>query len=166
MTTPRLLDAELPEIDERWRWLVPLALAPFAIGFGLNVTVGAVYYEWSRRCRPMRWLSAFYGVGSYHYVHHSARPEHATINLGNWFFMFWDRVFGTYVAPPEQRPPTGLTGQPALHWNPLRLALAGLLQLAYELRHNRGLAVRWRILTGESGYAPPISRDYALRGEP
>lgn len=122
-----------------------------------------VYYAWSRRCRPVRWLSAFFGVGSYHYVHHSARPEHGMINLGNWFFMFWDRVFGTYMAPPEVKPPTGLMGQPPLHSNPLRLALAGVLQIGHELRHNPGL--RWRILCGRSDFAPPVSRDFALRDE-
>ncbi len=121
-----------------------------------------VYYTWTRRVRAVRWLSAFYGVASYHYMHHSARPGHEAINLGNWFFMLWDRVFGTYVAPTEERPPTGLTGQPRLHSNPLRLALAGILQLAHELRHNRGLGVRWKIVTGGTDYAPPNTRDFAL----
>lgn len=121
-----------------------------------------VYYAWTRECRPVRWLSSFYGVGSYHYMHHSARPGHEAINLGNWFFMFWDRVFGTYVTPTEERPPTGLTGQPPLHSNPLRLALAGVMQLGYELRHNRGLAARWKIVTGGTDYTPPKSRDFAL----
>lgn len=122
----------------------------------------AVYYEWSRENRPVRWLSAFFGVGSYHYFHHSAGREHTCINLGNWFFMCWDRVFGTYVEPPAQRPPTGLTGQPPLHMNPLRLALSGMLQIGYEWRRNPAWKTRWRIVCGTTAYTPPVSRDFAV----
>lgn len=90
---------------------------------------------------------------------------HAAVNLGNWLFMFWDRVFGTYAVPPEDKPATGLTGQPRLHSNPLRLALAGLSQLVYALRNNRGWRVRWKIVTGGSDDTPPIGEDYALSAE-
>jgi sterol desaturase/sphingolipid hydroxylase (fatty acid hydroxylase superfamily) len=112
--------------------------------------------------RPLRALGAFYGDGPYHYMHHSALPGHSLINLGGPLFMLWDRVFGTYVAPSATRPPIGLQGSPALHLNPLRLGLAGLLQLGYELRHNRGIVTRSRILFGSSNFTPPHSKDYAL----
>jgi hypothetical protein len=46
--------------------------------------------------------------------------------------------------------------------NPLRLALAGLLQLGYELRLNHGLIARLRILFGGSNYAPAHSKDYVF----
>jgi sterol desaturase/sphingolipid hydroxylase (fatty acid hydroxylase superfamily) len=112
--------------------------------------------------RPLRALGAFYGDGPYHYMHHSALPGHSLINLGGPLFMLWDRVFGTYVAPTATRPPIGLQGSPPLHLNPLRLGLAGLLQLWYELRHNRGIVTRSRILFGSSNFTPPHSKDYAL----
>jgi hypothetical protein len=37
-----------------------------------------------------------------------------------------------------------------------------LLQLWYELRHNRGIVTRSRILFGSSNFTPPHSKDYAL----
>jgi hypothetical protein len=46
--------------------------------------------------------------------------------------------------------------------NPLRLGLAGLLQLGYELRHNRGFVSRLRILFGSSNFAPTQTKDYVL----
>lgn len=112
------------------------------------------------RSRPLRALSAFFGEGPYHYMHHSALPGHSLVNLGGPLFMLWDRVFGTYVSPSETRPPIGLQGSPRLHLNPLRLGLAGLLQLGYELRHNRGLVTRLRVLFGSSNFAPADTRDY------
>jgi hypothetical protein len=56
-----------------------------------------------------------------------------------------------------------LQGSPRLHLNPLRLGLAGLWQLGYELRHNRGIVTRLRVLFGSSNFAPAQSRDYVLR---
>ncbi len=117
------------------------------------------------RSRPLRLLGAFFGEGPYHYMHHSALPGHSLINLGGPLFMLWDRVFGTYVPPTETRPPIGLQGSPNLHLNPLRLGLAGLLQLGYELRHNRGIVTRLRVLFASSSYTPPHTKDYVLAPE-
>jgi sterol desaturase/sphingolipid hydroxylase (fatty acid hydroxylase superfamily) len=119
-------------------------------------------YETYWRSRPLRVLSAFFGEGPYHYMHHSALPGHSLINIGGPLFMLWDRVFGTYVAPTATPPPVGLGGSPRLHLNPLRLALAGLLQLGYELRHNRGFVSRLRIVFGSSNFAPAQTKDYVL----
>jgi len=114
------------------------------------------------RSRPLRALGAFFGDGPYHYMHHSALPGHSLVNLGGPLFMLWDRVFGTYVSPSETPPPIGLQGSPRLHLNPFRLGLAGLLQLGYEWRHNRGFVTRWRILFGSSNFAPAHTKDYVL----
>jgi sterol desaturase/sphingolipid hydroxylase (fatty acid hydroxylase superfamily) len=114
------------------------------------------------RSRPLRVLSAFFGEGPYHYMHHSALPGHSLINIGGPLFMLWDRVFGTYVAPTATPPPVGLSGSPHLHLNPLRLGLAGMLQLGYELRHNHGFVSRLRIVFGSSNFAPAQTKDYVL----
>jgi len=114
------------------------------------------------KSRTLRVLSAFFGEGPYHYMHHSALPGQSLINLGGPPFMLWDRVFGTYVPPTATPPPVGLTGSPRLHLNPLRLALAGLLQLGYELRRNRGILARLRILLGGSNFVPVQSKDYVF----
>jgi hypothetical protein len=76
--------------------------------------------------------------------------------------MFWDRVFGTYAAPTAERPAVGLQGSPPLSANPLRLAFAGVLQLCYELKHNRGILTRLRILFGASSWSPERTRDFVL----
>ena len=135
----------------RMVWQVPL------IG-SHNTALYSTFYQ----NRLLRALGAFFGDGPYHYVHHSALPGQSLVNLGGPCFMFWDRVFGTYVAPTAAPPPIGLTGSPKLHGNPLRLGLAGLLQLGYEWRHNPSYRTRLAILFGSSRFTPPNSKDFTL----
>jgi len=122
-----------------------------------------------RVCRRTRWLyyfQAIKGDGVFHYMHHSALPGHEICNIGGGWFNFWDRVFKTYHTPLWDKPPVGLIGQKPLYMNPFRLAFGGLLQILYELRHNRDGRTRIKILFGSSGYTPPRTRSYIFAGEP
>ena len=107
------------------------------------------------------------GSGVHHYVHHSSLASDGEFtnitNVGGGFFYIWDRVFRTYRPADHNRPPIGLTGDPALHENPIRLALSGMAQLAYELRHNRSARERALILLGHVSYAPPQTVDFAIK---
>jgi len=128
---------------------------------------GALYH-YARRNPFVRALSILVSEGPYHYLHHSAdAAENGArgnlVNLGGGMGFLWDRVFGTFRPLTERRPEVGLEGRPALHMNPLRLALAGVAQLLYELRHNRGLPERLRVLCLGSDYRPRFTRDYAIK---
>lgn len=143
--------------------------------FQLVILVGEIYghspalYERAIRNPLVRWIGFSYTQGVYHVLHHSAAADSArktsnnTVNIGPGFFCCWDRLFGTYMPLPEKVPPMGLHGQPALYMNPLRLLAAGIMQLGYELWHNRTPGTWWRIITGPSTYTPPVSRDFALK---
>ena len=80
-------------------------------------------------------------------------------------FFIWNRVFGTWRDVSDHRPKVGLMNiEPEqLTTNPLRLVFAGVAQLAYELAMNIGWKTRWKILMGGSDYAPPVTRDFALK---
>ena len=77
--------------------------------------------------------------------------------------MLWDRVFGTYFTPPERVPDMGLTGRPTLWMNPLRVALAGYLEVATELWRNPGWTDRLKILVGPTHYVPPVHVPYLIK---
>jgi sterol desaturase/sphingolipid hydroxylase (fatty acid hydroxylase superfamily) len=124
----------------------------------------SAYYEWFGKSRWRMFWGHALGTGNYHYMHHSALPGHEAVNLAGTGFFVWDRVFGTYVKPTREKPPVGLTGQPDLHMNPVRLALSGIAQIVYELKHNRGMKTRCKILFGGTDWAPPVTRDYAVKG--
>lgn len=114
-------------------------------------------------------ISQFYGQGLYHVLHHSSAVDcervsnNNTVNIGPGFFFVWDRLFGTYQPLAETVPPLGLHGNPMLVHNPLRLLVAGVAQLGFELWHNRRPGDRVRILFGPSTWTPPVSRDFAIR---
>lgn len=128
----------------------------------------AVYSRYIHQ-RWARWISQFYGQGLYHVLHHSAEPDcervsnNNTVNIGPGFFYVWDRLFGTYKPLTPEAPHIGLHGSPELIQNPLRLLLAGIAQILFELRHNRDMATRLKILLGRSDWQPPITRDFALK---
>jgi sterol desaturase/sphingolipid hydroxylase (fatty acid hydroxylase superfamily) len=127
-------------------------------------------YTWAQGQWWIRVLSTITSEGVYHYLHHSAEDQHHTrhsniVNVGGGLFFFWDRVFGTYRTVTPQRPRVGLQGIAAkdMTTNPLRLAIAGIAQLVYELRYNPGVMEWAKILFGGSEYVPAKTKDYVLR---
>jgi len=52
-------------------------------------------------------LGRWFGSPALHRVHHSKLPEHIDKNFAP-FIPLWDVIFGTYFAPPQKVPPTGL----------------------------------------------------------
>ena len=127
----------------------------------------ALYYL-GFKYRLIGFIGYLTGTAQYHYLHHASHPVYSNhntnlTNIGAGPFMLWDHVFGTYVKPPVSRPKIGLTGNPALQLNPLRLLMAGLVQLVYEWRNNQDWATRMKILFAKSDYTPPVSKDFAIR---
>lgn len=129
----------------------------------------ALYHE-GRKNPLIKALGWTFLNGPYHYLHHSSEPADAgkaqavnMINIGGGLFGLWDRVFGTYAPLREDKPKVGLTGNPVLYMNPIRLAFSGVAQIGYELWNNKGLGVKLQILLGGSDWNPPITKDYAIR---
>jgi len=104
----------------------------------------------------------FGDLGVYHLVHHSAKPQDQTINLGGTPFMFWDRLFGTYRKPYAETPPVGLTNQPDISRSPFRIIYSGIAQLAYEWKMNKNLLTRFKIIFGGIYYKPPVTKDFLV----
>ncbi len=146
-------------------YLIELLLIKMAVGtFEIHNHISADY-EWITKNKPlMRFFHALGGQGPYHYLHHSSDPKHAVINIGGGYFMFWDWVFGTYERPPEKKPKIGLTNQPEIYHNPFNLALSGLLQIIYELRHN-SIKYWLPILFGSVYYIPPNTKRYLFKNK-
>jgi sterol desaturase/sphingolipid hydroxylase (fatty acid hydroxylase superfamily) len=122
-------------------------------------------YAWTIGGPLRRFWFHFFGCGAWHQVHHSSEEAHRLVNIGGGPFMLWDRVFGTCVDPPLPKPAMGLTGRPALHWTPMRLALSGHAELIEDLVRNPSWRDRVRILLGPSSYEPPIQSHHLVRDE-
>jgi sterol desaturase/sphingolipid hydroxylase (fatty acid hydroxylase superfamily) len=128
-------------------------------------------YKEAMNNRWLRTMGFVFNAGAWHAMHHAAELEYTgkrkannTVNIGGGnLFCMWDIAFGTYVAPSKECPQPGLTGNPDLVMNPFRQALAGTVQIAYELWHNKSWKDRFWILFGSSDWNPPISKDFALK---
>jgi len=143
----------------------PLVLEMFIFYF-FNVLTekfnhASPFYQFAYNNKVVRFLSAFYGNGVYHYTHHSAKKGEECVNISGFCFNFWDRLFGTYLKPKKEKPLVGLTNQPNILLNPFILYLGGILTIVYELRHN-AISYWFRILFGGVSYIPPNTKDYLI----
>jgi sterol desaturase/sphingolipid hydroxylase (fatty acid hydroxylase superfamily) len=144
----------------------PLIFETFLLSFLGIVTEKfnhtSAFYSFAYSFKPLRWLSAYFGNGVYHYMHHSAIPGDEVVNVGGGPFLIWDRIFGTYKSPTPEKPPVGLTNNPEIKLSPFAIVISGWQQLWYELRMNKDLTTRFKILFGGIYYKPPITRDFLI----
>lgn len=108
----------------------------------------------SKILKSFRWILVTVPV---HYTHHSKEPSHnkkTGCNFGARFSI-WDRMFGTYVEPPDRIPETGLFGKTVDYCNnPVRFIFLPYLRLYLELKSNK--VKHWiPILFGSTYYSPP-----------
>ncbi len=141
-------------------FFIELAILHMAWGCAEIFNHSSAHYERIRKNKWLHPIMTVLGTGPYHVLHHSAEPEHAVVNLGSDLFLFWDRVFGTFHQTPEKIPALGLTHQPDIYHNPLNFALAGVLQISYELRHNKDFVTRLKIIFAGIFYVPPVSKSF------
>lgn len=136
----------------------------FTFGYAFEIfNHSIVHYDFVYRNFFVRNMSRLFGDrGVYHLMHHSAKSNDQTINLGASPFLFWDRIFGTYRKPYEEAPPLGLTNTPKIHYNPIRIILSGISQILFELKENKNWLTRLKILFGPIHYQPPKSKEYLI----
>lgn len=77
-----------------------------------------------------RWLRLFVVTPDMHRVHHSVIPRETNSNFG-FNVPWWDRLFGTYRAQPEQGHP-GMTIGLKEYRDPAQLTLGRLLLLPFK----------------------------------
>lgn len=136
----------------------------FLLGYFMEIfNHSSVHYNLAYKNPIIRNLCRLFGdKGVYHIVHHSAYQEDQEVNFSAAPFNFWDRVFGTYRKPYEKIPDLGLTNQPELKLNPIRIIFSGILQIIYEFWHNPSIIVKFKVIFGPIHYQPPISKDYLI----
>jgi sterol desaturase/sphingolipid hydroxylase (fatty acid hydroxylase superfamily) len=126
----------------------------------------SAFYHFAYRTKLLRYVSAYYGNGVYHYMHHTSKQGDEIVNVGGPPFMLWDRVFGTYRIPTPEPPKVGLTNNPVIALNPFKIIFSGIEQIIYELRMNKDWSTRLWIVCGTVYYRPPISKDFLILGYP
>lgn len=135
-----------------WAFIVFIAIDAWT---NPSHSVVLVYAE--MRFRFLRLFRSLLVTPGVHYTHHSREQAH-NISDGSNFgarFVFWDKLFGTYVEPPPYIPETGLYGDNVDYCRtPMRYVFAPYVTMFKELWHNKPR--HWpAIVFGPTSYQPP-----------
>lgn len=138
-------------ISGHFLFYVPLALLgfhPLAIAAVLGANLGYQFFihsELAPRLGPLEWIL---NTPTHHKVHHACNEECLDKNFGGTLIVF-DRLFGTFAAPPEAEPLRyGLVGREP-SYNPVTIVFGEWAAILRDLRtSDEGLAGWWLILIG------------------
>jgi len=150
----------------RQPWLTPVTGPLFWLPLGLlgyqapqiltAQAVSLIYQFWihtetvRRLPRALEWLL---NTPSHHRVHHGKNVRYLDRNHGG-VLIVWDRLFGTFARESEQEPVRyGITHDLATY-NPLRIAVHELVDIAHDLRRARSLKDRLGYLFAPPGWSP------------
>jgi sterol desaturase/sphingolipid hydroxylase (fatty acid hydroxylase superfamily) len=127
--------------------LASIGFSPLAIGSMLSA--GLLYQFFLHTALPVRLgpLEWILNTPAHHRVHHSCDEACLDKNYGSVLIVF-DRLFGTFAAPPRDEPLRfGLKGREASH-NPIAIALGEWRHLLRDTLNARGLAAKLKVLFG------------------
>lgn len=93
-------------------------------------------------------IEAIFNTPSHHRVHHGCNPQYLDKNYAG-ILIIWDRMFGTY-AREEEKVRYGVFPQ-LESINPLKIFCHGLVKLASQLWHAKGISQRWQLLAKPPG---------------
>ena len=149
-------------ISGHFLFYVPLALIgfhPLAIAAVLGANLGYQFFIHSElvpRLGPLEWIL---NTPTHHRVHHASNETCLDTNYGGTLIVF-DRLFGTFAAPPENEPLRyGLVGREPTN-NPIAIVFGELVSMFAYLRSAKsGWGGRLSILFG-----PPRAKPGAAKG--
>jgi len=131
-------------------FFLPLAWIGFPpVAIGAMLSAGLLYQFFLHTALPVRLgpLEWILNTPAHHRVHHACNEACLDKNYGSVLIVF-DRLFGTFAAPPDGEPLRfGLKGREASH-NPIAVALAEWRHLLRDTARAKGARSKLRTLFG------------------
>jgi len=131
-------------------FFLPLAWIGFSpVAIGAMLSAGLLYQFFLHTALPVRLgpLEWVLNTPAHHRVHHSCNEPCLDKNYGSVLIVF-DRLFGTFAAPPRDEPLRfGLKGRTASH-NPLAIALGEWRHLFADTARAKGVRAKLKVLLG------------------
>ena len=135
-------------ISGHFLFYVPLALIgfhPLAIAAILGANLGYQFFIHSElvpRLGPLEWIL---NTPTHHSVHHACNEECLDKNFGGTLIVF-DRLFGTFAAPPkEEALHYGLVGREPSH-NPVNILFGEWSSMIRDLRNSDSGFAGWLVI--------------------
>lgn len=131
-------------------FFLPLAFVGFPpLAIGSMLSAGLLYQFFLHTALPIRlgFLEWVLNTPGHHRVHHASNDTCLDSNYGSVLIVF-DRLFGTFAAPPRDEPLRfGLKGRQAGR-NPVSIALGEWALLLHDAADAQGLRAKLRTLFG------------------
>lgn len=121
-------------------FFIPVALAGFhPVVFFICHQIAVLYQFWIHTeyiNKLPAIIEYFFTTPSHHRVHHASNEKYLDKNYGSTF-IFWDRIFGTFM-PEEERPEYGLTKQ-IKSYNPITLNFHEWSDIVKDVKNSKSL---------------------------
>ena len=128
-------------------FFIPVALAGFhPVVFFICHQIAVLYQFWIHTeyiNKLPAVIEYFFTTPSHHRVHHASNQKYLDKNYGSTF-IFWDRMFGTFM-PEEERPEYGLTKQ-IKSYNPITLNFHEWADIVKDVRNSKSLKEAYAML--------------------
>lgn len=141
--------------------LVLLGVHPLLLAFvgSLNLLYQFWIHTEAIKTLP-KWFEWAFNTPSHHRVHHATNPRYLDANFAG-IFMFWDRMFGSFVPERDDEDITYGTVKSVGTYNPIKIAFIEMLNIFKDVA-GRGLTLRNRLCYV---FAPPgYSHDGSRQG--
>jgi sterol desaturase/sphingolipid hydroxylase (fatty acid hydroxylase superfamily) len=146
-------------------WL-PLALLGYPPAMILTAeAISLIYQFWihtetvHKLPRPFEWL---FNTPSHHRVHHGKNIAYLDRNHAG-VLIIWDRLFGTFAAEDEREPVRYGITRDLTTFNPLRIAVHEIVDIARDVRRARSLRSALGYLFLPPGWSPDGSTQTAAQ---
>lgn len=137
-----------------WLWFVGLAwlgipAKTILLMYGLNLTY-QFFIHTELVYKLPRWIEFIFNTPSHHRAHHGKNPEYIDMNYAG-VFIFWDRLFGTFVE--EQAPVHYGILHPIHSYNPFHVGFHLWADIWHDLRQPGSLWVKFKQVFAPPGWA-------------
>jgi sterol desaturase/sphingolipid hydroxylase (fatty acid hydroxylase superfamily) len=134
-----------------WLWFIGLSwlgipAKMILLMYGLNLTY-QFFIHTELVYKLPRWVEYIFNTPSHHRAHHGKNPEYIDMNYAG-VFIFWDRLFGTFVE--EQAPVRYGVLHPVRSYNPFYVGFHLWADIWRDLRQPGSLWVKFKQV-----FAPP-----------
>ena len=140
-------------ISGNFLFFLPLAFAgfhPYAVVTMLGVNLLYQFFIHTELAPRLGLLEWVLNTPTHHRVHHASNAPCLDRNYGGILIVF-DRLFGTFAAPPASQPLRyGLVGR-TVSFNPVRIAFGEWSEMLRDVRAAHGAGAKLRALFGPPG---------------
>ena len=139
-----------------WMFYLPMAVLGYPVEvFAVVAVIDLLYQYWihTELIGKLGWFDRVFASPSNHRAHHAVNDRYLDRNYGG-IFIFWDRLFGTFVEEDEVDKPVYGTRAPLRSWNPLWANAEVYWAMARDAWHARRWRDKLRVWIARPGWRP------------